>query len=128
MIKKDILVIATGCVTTAAGKAGLLVPEASARPGLQEICGALGIPPVIHMGSCVDNARILQLCALLAGELGVDIVDPPVAAFSPEWYSEKAVAIGTYAVATGIYTHLGHPSNITGSKMSPTCPCPVLMV
>ncbi|HHB74998.1 MAG TPA: anaerobic carbon-monoxide dehydrogenase catalytic subunit [Desulfobulbus sp.] len=119
LIKKDILVIATGCVTTAAGKAGLLVPEAisQAGPGLQEICGALGIPPVIHMGSCVDNARILQLCALLAKEIGVDISDLPVAASSPEWYSEKAAAIGTYAVASGIYTHLGHPPNITGSKI-----------
>ncbi len=119
LIKKDILVIVTGCVTIAAGKAGLLVPEAidQAGPGLQEICGALGIPPVIHMGSCVDNARILQLCALLANELGVDISDLPVAASSPEWYSEKAAAIGTYAVASGIYTHLGHPPNITGSEV-----------
>ncbi len=119
LIKRDILVIATGCVTTAAGKAGLLVPEAieQAGPGLREICGALSIPPVIHMGSCVDNARILQLCALLANELGVDIADLPVAASSPEWYSEKAAAIGTYAVASGIYTHLGHPPNITGSKI-----------
>lgn len=119
LIKRDILVIATGCVTTAAGKAGLLVPEAieQAGPGLREICGALAIPPVIHMGSCVDNARILQLCALLANELGVDIADLPVAASSPEWYSEKAAAIGTYAVASGIYTHLGHPPNITGSKI-----------
>ncbi len=102
----------------AAGKAGLLVPGAieHAGPGLQEVCGALGIPPVIHMGSCVDNARILQLCALLATELGVDMADLPVAASSPEWYSEKAAAIGTYAVASGITTHLGHPPNITGSE------------
>ncbi len=119
LIKKDILVIVTGCVTTAAGKAGLLVPEAieMAGPGLKEICGALGIPPVIHMGSCVDNARILQLAALLANELGVSISDLPLAASSPEWYSEKAATIGTYAVASGIYTHLGHPPNITGSPI-----------
>ncbi len=119
LIRRDILVIATGCVTTAAGKAGLLVPEAieQAGQGLKEICGALAIPPVIHMGSCVDNSRILQLCGMLADELGVDISDLPVAASSPEWYSEKAAAIGTYAVASGIYTHLGHPPNITGSKI-----------
>ncbi|MEN8188260.1 MAG: anaerobic carbon-monoxide dehydrogenase catalytic subunit [Thermodesulfobacteriota bacterium] len=119
LIKKDILVLATGCVTTAAGKAGLLVPEAieQAGPGLKEICGSLGVPPVIHMGSCVDNARILQLAALLANELGVAISDLPLAASSPEWYSEKAATIGTYAVASGIYTHLGHPPNITGSPI-----------
>jgi len=119
LIKKDILVLVTGCVTSAAGKAGLLVPEAieMAGPGLKEICGSLGIPPVLHMGSCVDNARILQLAALLANELGVDISDLPLAGSSPEWYSEKAAAIGTYCVASGIYTHLGHPPNITGSEV-----------
>ncbi len=118
LIKRDILVIVTGCVTTAAGKAGLLMPDAieMAGPGLKEICGSLGIPPVLHYGSCVDNSRILQLCAALANELGVDISDLPVGASSPEWYSEKAAAIGLYAVASGIYTHLGHPPNILGSE------------
>ncbi|WP_027722391.1 anaerobic carbon-monoxide dehydrogenase catalytic subunit [Maridesulfovibrio zosterae] len=118
LIKKDILVLVTGCVTTAAGKAGLLVPDAieMAGPGLKKICGSLGIPPVLHYGSCVDNARILQLCAALADALNVDISDLPVGASSPEWYSEKAAAIGLYAVASGIYTHLGHPPNILGSE------------
>jgi len=118
LIKKDILVLVTGCVTTAAGKAGLLVPGAieKAGPGLKKVCGALGIPPVLHYGSCVDNARILQLCAALANALNVDISDLPVGASSPEWYSEKAAAIGLYAVASGIYTHLGHPPNILGSE------------
>ncbi|HKI82636.1 MAG TPA: anaerobic carbon-monoxide dehydrogenase catalytic subunit, partial [Pseudodesulfovibrio sp.] len=118
LIKKDIIVLVTGCVTTAAGKAGLLVPDAieKAGPGLKKVCGALGIPPVLHYGSCVDNARILQLCAALANALNVDISDLPVGASSPEWYSEKAAAIGLYAVASGIYTHLGHPPNILGSE------------
>ncbi|WP_432735803.1 anaerobic carbon-monoxide dehydrogenase catalytic subunit [Maridesulfovibrio sp. FT414] len=118
LIKKDILVIVTGCVTTAAGKAGLLVPDAieMAGSGLKKVCGALGIPPVLHYGSCVDNSRILQLCAALADALNVDISDLPVGASSPEWYSEKAAAIGFYAVASGIYTHLGHPPNILGSE------------
>jgi carbon-monoxide dehydrogenase catalytic subunit len=119
LIKKDILVLVTGCVTTAAGKAGLLVPEAIslAGPGLKAVCGALGIPPVLHMGSCVDNSRIIHLCALIANELGVDISDLPVCASSPEWYSEKAAAIALYAVVCGIYTHLGLPPNILGSKV-----------
>ena len=118
LIERDILVLVTGCVTTAVGKAGLLLPEAIAQagPGLKEICGALGIPPVVHFGSCVDNSRIIHLCALIADALGVDISDLPVAASSPEWYSEKAAAIGMYAVASGIYTHLGLPPNILGSQ------------
>lgn len=118
LIKKDILVLVTGCVTTAAGKAGLLMPEGAsmAGPGLQSLCKSLGIPPVLHMGSCVDNSRVIHLCALIANELGVDISDLPVAASSPEWYSEKAAAIGLYSVASGIYTHLGLPPNILGSE------------
>ncbi len=119
LIKRNILVLATGCVTTAVGKAGLLMPEAAAKAGsgLAAVCNALGIPPVLHMGSCVDNSRIISLCALLANELGVDISDLPVAASSPEWYSEKAAAIGLYAVASGIPTHLGHAPNILGSSV-----------
>ena len=88
-----------------------------AGPGLQEVCTALNIPPVLHMGSCVDNARIIQLCAAIADALGVDIADLPVWGASPEWYSEKAVAIGLYCVASGIPVHIGTPPHITGSSV-----------
>lgn len=119
LIKRDILVLATGCITTAAGKAGLMVPEGStmAGPGLQKICSALNIPPVLHFGSCVDNSRMIQLCAIIANTLGVDISDLPVWGASPEWYSEKAVAIGVYCVASGIPVQLGTPPQITGSNL-----------
>ncbi|PHR27441.1 MAG: carbon-monoxide dehydrogenase catalytic subunit [Desulfotalea sp.] len=119
LIKRDILVLATGCITTAAGKAGLLVPEGMkmAGPGLKKICSALDIPPVLHFGSCVDNSRVLQLCGMIADALGVDISDLPVWGASPEWYSEKAVAIGMYCVASGIPVQLGTPPQITGSKL-----------
>ncbi|MDR1656388.1 MAG: anaerobic carbon-monoxide dehydrogenase catalytic subunit [Deltaproteobacteria bacterium] len=117
LIKKDILVLVTGCATSAMGKAGLLVPEGASQAGsnLAGLCRTLGIPPVLHVGSCVDNSRILQLCAVLADAIGVDISALPVAASAPEWYSEKAAAIGLYAVASGITTHLGLPPMILGS-------------
>jgi carbon-monoxide dehydrogenase catalytic subunit len=119
LIKRDILVLVTGCATSAMGKAGLLMPEAASQAGegLAAVCRSLGIPPVLHVGSCVDNSRIIQLCAVLANALGVDINALPVAASAPEWYSEKAAAIGLYAVATGITTHLGLPPMILGSPM-----------
>ena len=119
LIKRDILVLATGCITTAAGKAGLLVPEAMemAGPGLKKICSALDIPPVLHFGSCVDNSRVIQLCGMVADALGVDISALPVWGASPEWYSEKAVAIGLYCVASGIPVQIGTPPQITGSKL-----------
>ncbi len=117
LIENDILVVDTGCVATATAKAGFKLPAAAgmAGPGLKEICTALGIPPVLHMGSCVDNVRILVLVAALAEALGVDISDLPVAGSAPEWYSEKAVTIGTYFVASGVTTHLGPMPPITGS-------------
>ncbi len=119
LIKRDVLVLVTGCATVAMGKAGLMMPESAkeAGPGLRAVCESLGIPPVLHVGSCVDNSRILHLCAVLANALGVDIADLPVAASAPEWYSEKAAAIGLYAVSSGVYTHLGLPPNITGSPL-----------
>lgn len=118
LIENDILVLVTGCAAVANGKAGQMVPEAAdmAGPGLSAICKALGIPPVLHMGSCVDNARILVLAATLANYLGVDIDQLPLAGAAPEWYSEKAVAIGTYVVASGIFTVLGVQPPIFGSK------------
>jgi carbon-monoxide dehydrogenase catalytic subunit len=119
LIRRDVLVLVTGCATVAMGKARLMEPASASRAGqgLAGVCTALGIPPVLHVGSCVDNSRILQLCALLATHAGVDISDLPVAASAPEWYSEKAAAIGLYAVASGIQTHLGLPPHILGSEM-----------
>jgi carbon-monoxide dehydrogenase catalytic subunit len=118
LIENDILVLVTGCSAVANGKAGQMVPEAAelAGPGLGAVCKALGIPPVLHMGSCVDNTRILVLAAALAKHLGVDISDLPLAGAAPEWYSEKAVAIGAYVVASGIYTVLGVQPPIFGSE------------
>jgi len=117
LIKHDILVVVTGCAAVADGKAGLMVPEAAdlAGPGLSAVCKALGIPPVLHMGSCVDNTRILVLASALANHLGVDISALPLAGAAPEWYSEKAVAIGVYVVASGIFTVLGTAPPVFGS-------------
>ena len=117
LIKRNILVVETGCAAIASGKAGLLLPEAAdmAGDGLKSVCNALGIPPVLHMGSCVDCSRILVLAAHVADELGVGIEDLPLGGAAPEWYSQKAVSIGTYFVSSGVYTVLGIPPKIFGS-------------
>jgi carbon-monoxide dehydrogenase catalytic subunit len=117
LIENDILVLVTGCSAIANGKAGQMMPDSAdmAGPGLREVCRALGIPPVLHMGSCVDNTRILVLAAALANHLGVDICQLPLAGAAPEWYSEKAVSIGAYVVASGIFTVLGVQPAIFGS-------------
>ncbi len=117
LIANDILVVGTGCWAIAAAMEGLLRPEAArlAGPGLRAVCEKLGIPPCLHMGSCVDCSRILIVLAELANALGVDIPDLPVAGSAPEWMSEKAVSIGTYFVASGVFVHLGTVPPVLGS-------------
>jgi carbon-monoxide dehydrogenase catalytic subunit len=121
LIRNDVLVVQTGCSAIACGKAGLLAPEAAeehAGQGLQEICRAVGIPPVLHMGSCVDNTRILTACAEMVREGGIgDSFDKlPVAGAAPEWMSAKAIAIGMYFVASGISVVIGQPLPVEGSE------------
>jgi len=121
LIKNDVLVVQTGCSAIACGKAGLLKPEAAmeyAGEGLQEICRAIGIPPVLHIGSCVDNTRILTACAEMVKEGGIgDSFDKlPVAGAAPEWMSEKAISIGMYFVASGIHVTIGQSLPVEGSE------------
>jgi carbon-monoxide dehydrogenase catalytic subunit len=121
LIKNDVIVLQTGCSAMACAKAGLMTPEAAreyAGAGLAEVCETVGLPPVLHMGSCVDNSRILMAATAVVkeGGLGDDISDLPAAGAAPEWMSEKAIAIGQYFVASGVYTVFGTTWPTTGSE------------
>ena len=111
LIKNDVLVLLTGCAQISIAKAGLSVPEAAslAGPGLSEVCETVGMPPVLGLGSCVDNSRILIAASQMVkqGGLGDSLADLPVAGAAPEWMSEKAITIGQYFVASGVYTVFG---------------------
>lgn len=120
LIRHDILVVQTGCAALACAKDGLLVPEAAGKfagEGLKEICETVGIPPVLHLGACVDNSRILIACANIVkeGGLGNGLDELPVVGAAIEWMSEKAVAIGMYFVASGVPVIFGTPLPIAGS-------------
>jgi carbon-monoxide dehydrogenase catalytic subunit len=121
LIKNDVLVVQTGCSAMASAKAGYMTPEnalENAGPGLREVCETIGIPPILHMGSCVDNSRILTVAAAIAeeGGLGDDIGGLPAVGIAPEWMSEKAIAIGTYLVASGVPIIFGAGSPVSASK------------
>jgi len=121
LIGNDVIVLTTGCSAMAAGKYGLLTPEAAhkhAGAGLASVCEAVGIPPVLHMGSCVDNSRILMAASAVVkdGGLGDDISDLPAAGAAPEWMSEKAISIGQYFVSSGVYTVFGVTWPTLGSE------------
>jgi carbon-monoxide dehydrogenase catalytic subunit len=118
-LKNDVLVVQTGCGAIASAKEGYLLGEAAleyAGPGLREVCEAVGM--VLHMGSCVDNSRILTVLSQMASEggLGDDISDIPAVGMAPEWMSEKAMAIATYASASGAYVIMGTTNPVKGSE------------
>lgn len=119
LLKQDVLIVQTGCGAIASAKLGLMLGEAGLTqvgPGLREICETIGIPPVLHMGSCVDNTRILTVLTQVVAEggLGDDIDQVPAVGLAPEWMSEKALAIATYCVASGAYVIFGGSSPISG--------------
>jgi carbon-monoxide dehydrogenase catalytic subunit len=121
LIKNDVLIVSTGCGSAACGTAGYLTPEMAlenAGPGLREVCEAIGIPPILHLGSCVDNTRILTIASAMAAEGGLsdEIGGMPAVGIAPEWMSEKAIAIGCYFAASGVPVIFGGDSPVEASK------------
>ncbi len=128
LAKNNVLILATGCASGAFARHGLMTPEATNRyagAGLKAVLAAVGqaaglggpLPLVLHMGSCVDNSRAADVAVAVANKLGVDLNMLPVVASAPEAVTEKAVAIGTWAVAAGLPTHLGVVPPVLGSKL-----------
>jgi carbon-monoxide dehydrogenase catalytic subunit len=121
LIKNDVLIVSTGCGSAACGTAGYLTPEMAlenAGPGLREVCEAIGIPPILHLGACVDNSRILTIATAMAAEGGLsdEIGGMPAVGIAPEWMSEKAIAIGCYFAASGVPVIFGGESPVGASK------------
>ena len=118
LLANDVLVIVSGCSAQAAARAGLMSKEAKdiCGAGLKRVCELVGIPPVLHMGSCVDISRMMVLASEIAKDAGVNISQLPLVGCAPEWMSEKAVSIGNYVVATGIDTFLGVDPYVKGSS------------
>lgn len=121
LIKNDVLIVSTGCSSAACGGAGYLTPEMAlenAGPGLREVCEAIGIPPILHLGACVDNSRILTIASAMAAEGGLsdEIGGMPAVGIAPEWITEKAVSIGFYFAASGVPVIFGGNSPVGASK------------
>ena len=118
LLENDILVVVSGCSAQAAAKVGLMDKEAAkyCGEGLKRVCRLVDIPPVLHMGSCVDISRMMVLASDIAKDWGIEISQIPLVGCAPEWMSEKAVSIGNYVVATGIDTFLGVDPYTKGSE------------
>jgi carbon-monoxide dehydrogenase catalytic subunit len=126
LLKENILVITTGCISHASAQEGLMKPEAVKYCGdkLKAVLIAIGkankigvLPPVLHMGSCVDNSRIIRLVSEISNYTKIPISKLPIAASAPELVTEKAVAIGTNALVHGITVHVNPPLWTSGAKL-----------
>ncbi len=128
LLKENVLVVATGCGAGALMRHGFMDPanvDALCGDGLKAVLTAIGqannlggpLPPVLHMGSCVDNSRAVALTVAVAQYLGVDTHQLPVVASAAEAVSEKAVSIGAYAVAAGLPTHVGVMLPVLGGSL-----------
>jgi carbon-monoxide dehydrogenase catalytic subunit len=118
LLRNDILIVATGCAAQVATKAGLLTKEAKSfcGAGLRRVCELVDIPPILHMGACVDISRMMLLATGIAKDWGVDTTQIPVVGCAPEWMSEKAVSIANYVVSTGLDVYLGIEPQVKGSS------------
>ena len=128
LLKANVLVLATGCGAGALMRHGFMDPantDELCGDGLRAVLRAVGeanglggpLPPVLHMGSCVDNSRAVALAVAVANYLGVDTDKLPVVASAAEAVSEKAVSIGTWAVAAGLPTHVGVMLPVLGGPL-----------
>ncbi|MGW8221808.1 MAG: anaerobic carbon-monoxide dehydrogenase catalytic subunit [Syntrophobacteria bacterium] len=128
LLKENVLTVATGCGAGALMRHGFMDPanvDELCGDGLKAVLTAIGeandlggpLPPILHMGSCVDNSRAVALAVAVADYLGVDTDKLPVVASAAEAVSEKAVSIGAYAVAAGLPTHVGVMLPVLGSPL-----------
>jgi carbon-monoxide dehydrogenase catalytic subunit len=118
LLKNDILIVATGCAAQVATKAGFLNYDAKqiCGAGLRRVCDLAHIPPILHMGACIDISRILRLVTGIANDWGVNTTQLPIVGCEPEWMSEKAVSIANYVISSGIDVYLGIEPQINGSS------------
>jgi carbon-monoxide dehydrogenase catalytic subunit len=128
LLAADVLPVVTGCIGHVMAQGGYLDPDKVdelAGDGLQEVLYALGdaagldgpLPPVLHMGSCVDNSRIGNVIRAISEGSGVPTRELPVAASAPELIAEKAVSIGTWALSLGLPLHTAPALRIEASDV-----------
>lgn len=119
LIEKDILVLSGGCTSSVMQYTGLTRPEAAEEcgPGLKSICKALGIPPVLSYGACVDIGKMTHTAKELADALGVDTNMLPLVIGAPEYLEQKAVADACTAIALGWLVHVAPVPSVTGSDV-----------
>lgn len=91
LLQNNVLIMTNGCASFPLMKLGYCSQKALAQTGERLRAFLKDVPPVWHMGECLDNARASALFSQVAARTGRAIKELPYAFVSPEWSNEKGI-------------------------------------
>lgn len=117
LIQNNVLVLSNGCASFPLMKLGYCNKNAGSKAGkeLQEFLGD-DLPPVWHVGECIDNTRSSGIFGGIAGACSHKVMDMPYAFCSPEWGNEKGIDAALGFRLNGINSYHCVEAPIYGSK------------
>ena len=116
LLRNNILILTNGCASFPLMKMGYcnISGQEHAGESLNEFLGDL--PPVWHVGECIDNTKSSGIFAGVAGEAGKPLYEMPFAFSSPEWSNEKGIDAALGFRLMGINSYHCVEAQIHGSK------------
>ncbi|WP_034211165.1 anaerobic carbon-monoxide dehydrogenase catalytic subunit [Lachnoanaerobaculum sp. MSX33] len=116
LLRNNILILTNGCASFPLMKMGYCNVSGQEHAGesLKEFLGDL--PPVWHVGECIDNTKSSGIFAGVAGEAGKPLYEMPFAFTSPEWSNEKGIDAALGFRLMGINSYHCVEAQIHGSK------------
>lgn len=116
LLRNNILILTNGCASFPLMKMGYCNVSGQEHAGesLKEFLGDL--PPVWHVGECIDNTKSSGIFAGVAGEAGKPLYEMPFAFSSPEWSNEKGIDAALGFRLMGINSYHCVEAQIHGSK------------
>ena len=116
LLRNNILILTNGCASFPLMKMGYCNVSGQEHAGesLNEFLGDL--PPVWHVGECIDNTKSSGIFAGVAGEAGKPLYEMPFAFTSPEWSNEKGIDAALGFRLMGINSYHCVEAQIHGSK------------
>ena len=117
LIKNNVLILTNGCASFPLLKLGFCNTDIYSKTGdsLREFLEP-DLPPVWHMGECIDNTRASGTFANIAAEANEKIKDMPFAFASPEWANEKGIGAALGFRLFGINSYHCVEAPVRGSK------------
>ena len=117
LLKNNVLILSNGCASFPLMKLGYCAKNAQDKAGdrLKEFLKP-DLPPVWHVGECIDNTRSSGIFGGIAGVAGKFIYEMPFGFASPEWSNEKGVDAALGFRLMGVNSYHCVEAQIHGSK------------